>query len=280
MNDFIFIIIIVVTTLFTLVALLSMASIIARIPTRIISLQHNALAWRPLFATTHIPGPLTLNINHCDVRHESSKPLMDTSQSQFKEAYSGSLLKKMQYWMGFSEVNIFKIRQSSIFLYEGCTDRLPYEKFFQQCQLEDTFFSFFLLLELHIWMCFVRSMRSGAEGRMLRNELTQRLWVDIDSRLKLVEIHRSKKRKEIMEDLLYHLQAAMFSYDEGLLTDDKVLAGALWRNLFQKQQVDPRTLEMMVNYVRTQSEHLKTIGPREWCIEGKLTWQKFPPLID
>lgn len=39
---------------------------------------------------------------------------------------------------------------------------------------------------------------------------------------------------------------------QGLLSDDSVLAAALWRNLFTCQCEDPRQLELMVEYVRKQ----------------------------
>ncbi|MEE6509976.1 hypothetical protein FKM82_028641 [Ascaphus truei] len=52
-----------------------------------------------------------------------------------------------------------------------------------------------------------------------------------------------------MTEIFY---AAIFGYDEGILSDDHVLAAALWRNLFNKQCDDPRQLELIVEYVRKQ----------------------------
>lgn len=39
---------------------------------------------------------------------------------------------------------------------------------------------------------------------------------------------------------------------QGILSDDCVLAAALWRNLFNRECEDPRQLELMVEYVRKQ----------------------------
>lgn len=39
---------------------------------------------------------------------------------------------------------------------------------------------------------------------------------------------------------------------QGILSDDCVLAAALWRNLFNRQCDDPRQLELLVEYVRKQ----------------------------
>lgn len=41
-------------------------------------------------------------------------------------------------------------------------------------------------------------------------------------------------------------------YLQGILSDDCVLAAALWRNLFNRQCEDPGQLELMVEYVRKQ----------------------------
>lgn len=52
--------------------------------------------------------------------------------------------------------------------------------------------------------------------------------------------------------MLDEFQACLFSYDEGLLSSDQVLAAALWRNLFQHHELNPEMLEKMVDYVRQQ----------------------------
>lgn len=53
-------------------------------------------------------------------------------------------------------------------------------------------------------------------------------------------------------------QAALVNYDEGILSDDKVLAGALWRRFFDRN-CTARQLEVMVKYVRQSvSKHFKS----------------------
>ncbi|MEQ2274348.1 Ubiquinol-cytochrome-c reductase complex assembly factor 1 [Xenotaenia resolanae] len=59
-------------------------------------------------------------------------------------------------------------------------------------------------------------------------------------------------RKEAMKAMTETFYAAIFGYDEGILSDDCVLAAALWRNLFNRQCEDPQQLELMVEYVRKQ----------------------------
>lgn len=118
----------------------------------------------------------------------------------------------------------------------------------------------------------------GPEGRRLRNEIIERMWQDLDTRLQRMEIYAFSQRKQILEDLLFHHQAAILSYDEGLLTDDKTLASAIWRTLYSKSEIDAGALETSVKYVRTQMNHLRSIGPRDWCLDGRFTWAPFPPI--
>lgn len=47
-------------------------------------------------------------------------------------------------------------------------------------------------------------------------------------------------------------QAALVAYDEGLLSNDKVLASALWRRFFDRSCDKPERLETMVKYIRQQ----------------------------
>jgi len=179
---------------------------------------------------------------------------------------------KFKQAVGFGEANTIALRRATIFHYEACTDKLDCDEYFNKLKLPDTVFSFFLLIQLHVWMCQVRSMLEGPEGRTLRNEILERMWHDLDVRLQRVEVFSGGQRKKILEDLLFHHQAAMISYDEGLLTDDKTLANALWRTLYTKSDVDSETLEYAVKYVRKQIDHLRSIGPREWCLNGRFDW--------
>lgn len=190
-----------------------------------------------------------------------------------------SWFKKGLHKLGFGPANVFALRRATIFHYEACTDKLEPNNFFENFKLPDTLYSFYLVVQLHVWMCQARSMKDGQEGRILRNEIVERMWQDMDVRLSKIEVYSSSKRKSLLQDLLFHHQGAIFSYDEGLLTDDKTLASALWRTLFSKEQVDPKQLELAVKYVRTQMYHLRSIGSREWCLDGKFDWAPFQPLI-
>lgn len=59
------------------------------------------------------------------------------------------------------------------------------------------------------------------------------------------------KRKQI-EELSHQFNASIIGYDEGILSDDKVLAGALWRRFFCLECNNPEHVELLLNYVRIQ----------------------------
>lgn len=193
-----------------------------------------------------------------------------TNESPFK---NGTLKDRLARSFGVGKVGYASLKASSIFLYEACSDKLDAVSYFEHFKLPDTLYSFFLIVQLHVWMCQARSMQEGEEGRRLRNEVVANMWKDFDERLQMIEIYSSSKRKEIMTDLLYHHQGAMHSYDEGLLTDDKTLANALWRTLFSKNNdVDPRVLELSVKYIRVQMNHIRSISALHWCTDGHFEW--------
>lgn len=197
------------------------------------------------------------------------------TKSPFKD--HASRTQKILDYFGFGQAGRLVLSKATIFHYQACSDKIDIPIFFEKWKLEDTFFSFFLVLQIHVWMCQVQSMQFGPEGRILRNEILERMWQDIDERIRGLEAMTSKQRRSLLEDLLQHHQGAMLSYDEGLLLDDKTLANAIWRTLFSKDpNVDPEILASCVEYVRTQMSHLRQIGPHQWCLNGRFDWAEMP----
>lgn len=55
-------------------------------------------------------------------------------------------------------------------------------EFFEELNLPDTFYSWFVIMELHIWMLSVRAMAEGDEGKLIRNGMLEALWNDVKHR--------------------------------------------------------------------------------------------------
>lgn len=101
-------------------------------------------------------------------------------------------------------------------------------------------------------MLSVRAMAEGPDGRRLRNDLVEALWADVEQRVKKIGASNPSDMRLRVKELSEQLQAALLAYDEGLQSSDMVLAGAIWRRMYQKNYVDPENLEILVKYIRKQ----------------------------
>lgn len=67
-------------------------------------------------------------------------------------------------------------------------DRLDYAAVFEEFALPDTFYSWFVVTELHIWMLSTRAMAEGNDGNILRNAIVECLWTDVVQRIKALGV--------------------------------------------------------------------------------------------
>jgi len=143
-----------------------------------------------------------------------------------------------------------KTKASGYLLYENIADKIDYADFFEKFHLPDTFYSWFVITELHIWMISARAMAEGDQGKLLRNSLVEALWADVARRVKKLGAANPSATRAQVQELSEQLQAALISYDEGLQSDDVVLASALWRRVYQMEFAYPQHLEELVSYIR------------------------------
>ncbi|KAJ9595712.1 hypothetical protein L9F63_013125, partial [Diploptera punctata] len=161
-------------------------------------------------------------------------------------------IKRLVKRMGWLDHSKGRLKGSGYILYENVADKINYIKFFEEFKMPDTFFSWFLITELHVWILMVRTMAEGDEGRFTRNNIVEAMWQDVYTRAKKLEPANPSAVRENLQEISEQFQAAVVGYDEGLLLDDKVLAGALWRRFFQRNCNDPEYLERLVHYIRKQ----------------------------
>uniref|UniRef100_A0A8B9J6G9 Ubiquinol-cytochrome c reductase complex assembly factor 1 n=1 Tax=Astyanax mexicanus TaxID=7994 RepID=A0A8B9J6G9_ASTMX len=125
-------------------------------------------------------------------------------------------------------------------------------------------------------MCLVRMRQEGREGKYMCRYIVHSMWEDVEQRSKIMGID-AFHRKESMKAMTETFYAAIFGYDEGILSDDCVLAAALWRNLFNRQCEDPRQLELMVEYVRKQMQFIDALDGEDLLLTGEVKWR---PLVE
>ncbi|KAG5679099.1 hypothetical protein PVAND_008692 [Polypedilum vanderplanki] len=170
-----------------------------------------------------------------------------------------------------------KLRGAGILLYENIADGLNYFEFFKEFEMKDSFNSWFLVTELHVWLILTRVMQEGAnpneDGRFLRNCIVEAMWADIQMRSKKLGSDNPAFTRQQVSILSEQFQASLLAYDEGLSFDDKTLASALWRRFFNSECDDFGKLEKLVKYVRKTSRELDLLTRDQiTSINTKISW--------
>jgi len=182
------------------------------------------------------------------------------------------LLRKL----GVLDVSRARLRVSGYCLYESVADQHNYQAFFRLCEMPDTFFSWYLVTELHVWMLCVRLADDGPEGKFCRNQLITAMWEDLETRAKKLGPVVASVRNEQIQQTSQHFQASLIGYDEGLL-EDRVLAGALWRRLFSSGGGDATRLETVLAYTRRELARLDRQTRDDLLLHGRNSWGPLVP---
>ncbi|RZF38183.1 hypothetical protein LSTR_LSTR005544 [Laodelphax striatellus] len=192
------------------------------------------------------------NIQPC--RSITTKPV------SFLKDFVGSY----KFKSALKKVGILNVKKSSLkrkgySIYEQIADNVDYKSFFVKFNMPDTFHSWFVVMELHLWMIIVRLMAEEEEGRFIRNSAIEALWEDMREKAGLLGDDNTSTAREHLKYLSEEFQAALLGYDEGLLSDDIVLAAALWRRFLSSDCNEPELIEDLVRYVRKQVIILDTL---------------------
>jgi cytochrome b pre-mRNA-processing protein 3 len=172
-----------------------------------------------------------------------------------------------------------KLKASGYILLTHCVQLTQLDKFFRVFDMPDTFYSWFLVTELHVWMLCARLMNEGDYGRIVRNSVVEALWQDCDQRAKSIGDMASSARSKQILQISEEFQAALFVYDEGLLGSDQELANALWRRFFlsmrdseEKQVPDMEKVALLVDYVRRTMATLDNTDAVTLLMKGQVSW--------
>lgn len=154
-------------------------------------------------------------------------------------------------------MSLQKLEFRSVALYQKTIESIDYAEFYKIFRMRNTFNSWYLVTELHMWLLMVRAAAEGgdndADGHFIRNSIIKGMWMDVRSRLELLtreEGVRSKQANHAIESCNLHFRTTIIMYDEGLLGDDKILANALWLQFLESNNDDLASLDLLVKYVR------------------------------
>uniref|UniRef100_A0A1I8EBH0 Ubiquinol-cytochrome c chaperone domain-containing protein n=1 Tax=Wuchereria bancrofti TaxID=6293 RepID=A0A1I8EBH0_WUCBA len=166
----------------------------------------------------------------------------------------------------YTKEMLANLDRSAAQLYFDCANRFPYLNA--------------LLTRLFIDMVQAHSdaylsVLEAAAFIRLRNSVIEIMFGDVDKRLRVVS--------EELHEMLYHKSdkcrmaglylQTFLEYDEGFLSDDTTLAGALWRNLYMQRSVDPVHLNRAVYYVRGTMAYLDSLSLEKILLQGIKNWK-------
>lgn len=219
--------------------------------------------------TNKLAIPTLVNNNLLIANHQNF-----TTSTVISNENESSVLSKIIKKVGFGKST--KLKRTSFLLYETVADEINYPLFFEVFNLPNTFNSWFLITELHIWLLLLRAMAEGSEageeGRIMRNCIVEALWNDVNTRAKKLGADNPSEMRRQIQILSQQFQAALITYDEGILSDDKILAGALWRRFFAKNCESYEHLEKLVEYVRIQVNMLDKTDRADFVIKPNFNW--------
>ncbi|XP_050533818.1 ubiquinol-cytochrome-c reductase complex assembly factor 1 isoform X2 [Daktulosphaira vitifoliae] len=167
-----------------------------------------------------------------------------------------------------------RIQANSWLLYETLIDQIPFNIIMKKLDLPDTFNTWFIITELHLWMVFVRIMNEKTKGPMIRNYMMEALWNDVEFRTKKLRVNPDTRQNQVKE-LSEQIRGALIGYDEGWLTNDINLAGMVWRRIFNQQCNDPQKLEIVVKYIRKQMANLQMQSFDSLYTNKEIKWINF-----
>lgn len=211
---------------------------------------------------------LKLNFTSSATTNESS--VLSNASETFKKLYRKVIPEPLS-------VSKTTLHRSGAILSACCTHEVDLESFFKTFDLPDTYYSWWLVTELHVWMLSVRlHVGNSKEGNICRNFMVEQLYIDAFERAKKVADMDSKERKNAIWDLAEEFKFAMCLYDLGLAGSDVDLANSIWRRFFLgKDDPDVEQIEILVKYVRKTVASLDQMKLEEFfSIEpgAKLNW--------
>ncbi|XP_041971335.1 ubiquinol-cytochrome-c reductase complex assembly factor 1 [Aricia agestis] len=233
-------------------------------------------------------GILSLQYNKIDYARPNclrSEVRFPQLRCQNTVAIEESYVKKFMKAVGWMDQARTRLKLTGYFLYECVPDKVAYNEWFEELDLPDTFASWFIVTELHVWLllvCYMAEDVSAAltdkkkyvkgDGHFVRNCIIEALWADVANRIKLLEGANPTIAKKQVLELSEQFQAALVSYDEGL-EDDKVMAAAVWRRFYTlSQDVKAEQIERIVHFIRHQLSILHEIPSQDLKWKPDINW--------
>jgi cytochrome b pre-mRNA-processing protein 3 len=227
------------------------------------------------------------NFSHSSLRYLSEKENVSNNSVNFELPQQHQQANKQHYMVPVAPSFFQKVKESMGFqgslkypqpvllyasyrLYLSIQYQVDYDKFFKLCNAPDVMYSFCLINFLHVWLVSVPLMQLGSTGLFVRKNLYKNMWKDIETRDRKLNRPMNKKNKLITYNHLNDIfRAFLFGFDEGILSDDTVLAGAVWRHILEMNEIqDYAVLGILCDYIRKNVAHLDKINEIDYLKHG------------
>ncbi|GMH71079.1 hypothetical protein TrRE_jg7505 [Triparma retinervis] len=181
--------------------------------------------------------------------------------------------------LGYFGAESTRIRRSEA-LFFSCRDQANKPAFFKQGKVRRDFRSRHMLLSLHVWIIHRRLIHhesSGEYGKLLQEALFDRLWDDSLTRIRAQNLAELTVNSHLNNVQKYTFAGCMSfdhsqTFDEG---DEKrldELGGALWRDVFLRNDKLPVDHVLrLASYVQREREMVMNL-PEELFLEGRIPW--------
>lgn len=142
------------------------------------------------------------------------------------------------------------ISGKAFFVYTSAVDSINHAEFYEKFKMANTFNTWFLVTEIHVWMLMARAMAEREHSKLIRDNIVASMWEDISERSTKMAPESKRKLTKQIKELSDYFNFAIIAYDEGLTTDDKQLASALWTRFFLSNCDNYEHIELLVKYIR------------------------------
>ncbi|OLY85733.1 Ubiquinol-cytochrome-c reductase complex assembly factor 1 [Smittium mucronatum] len=157
-------------------------------------------------------------------------------------------------------------------IYSRCSfSEEQYDRFWlEQANMSPTFQSWFSITLLYVWLCLTRT-RTMENSKYLKQQLVDCFFKEAEERIRKTGIRSGKIVNDSLKDLTANYFGYIMSFDEGLITNDAVLAGAVWRNILSNCE-NTETLYLLVLYIRRQLKMLDDLDNNDFIL-GKFKFE-------
>ncbi|KAJ1900529.1 Ubiquinol cytochrome-c reductase assembly protein Cbp3 [Kickxella alabastrina] len=140
-------------------------------------------------------------------------------------------------------------------VYKSCSTYPDFKEFWVgECQLPETFQTWFSTTSLYVWMAMVR-IRADTNSKHYNQGLIDQFFQDAEAKMRDSGIKSGRIINDTLKDLVQSFQGTVMSLDEGFARSDAVLAAAIWRNLVPVDEAVMQ-IDTVVRYVRQELQRL------------------------